>query len=324
MTRVIGVGMVKNEADIIEASVRHNLGYLDRIILFDHDSSDATPQILRAMAAEGLPISLLSPRTDRREFAFWQGEFTTGLARLAFEQHAAKHVVPIDADEFIDVASREALASVLDGCSDEIASIEWQTYVPGVDDEPGMHPIDSLRWRVDAGASALRKIVIPARAATGDWFISRGNHAFCRRNGNQSTIAPALPLEGMRLAHLPLRSPEQLAAKVLVGWLSRKLAYGASAVSTRNSWHFRALFERIIAGDVITMADVRSYSAAVYGFDRLPLPGDCDDIALVEHRLADPVPLCYTPRTAVDPARLLAVWASDLVDSLAASSERAR
>jgi glycosyltransferase involved in cell wall biosynthesis len=323
VTRVVGVGTVKNEADIIEASVRHNLGYLDRIILFDHDSSDATPRILRAMADEGLPISLLSSRTDRREFAFWQGEFTTGLARLAFAQHAADHVVPIDADEFIDVASRKEFALLLDRCPDDVASFEWQTYVPAVDDVPGMHPLDLLRWRVDAGASSLPKIAIPARAATGDWFIARGNHAFCRRKGTRSTIAPAMPIEGLRLAHLPLRSPGQLTAKVLVGWLSRKLAYGASAVSTRNSWHFRALFERIIAGDVITMADVRRYSAAVYAFNQLPSPGDTDNFQVVEHRVANPMPLRYTPRTVVDPARLLAAWASDLVDSLAARGESA-
>jgi hypothetical protein len=96
-------------------------------------------------------------------------------------------------------------------------------------------------------------------------------------------------VEGLRLAHLPLRSPRQLIAKVLVGWLSRKLAYGTRAASTRNSWHFRELFERISAGDIITMSDVRQYSAAIYALNRLPSFGDDGEVRFVEHRFADAV-----------------------------------
>jgi hypothetical protein len=324
MTCIIGVGMVKNEADIIEASVRHNLRYLDRMILFDHDSSDATSGILSAMANEGLPVSMLSPRTDRREFAFWQGEFTTALARLAFDEHGADHVIPIDADEFVDAGSRGALEAMLGDCAGEVASVEWQTYVPGLDDGPGMHPLDSLKWRVDTAVQALPKIAISRRATAGEWFIARGNHAFCRRNGAESSMHPAVAVEGLRLAHMPLRSPRQLIAKTLVGWLSRKLAYGTRAASTRNSWHFRELFERILAGETITMSDVRRYSAAIYALNRLPSSSDDGDVEFVEHRFADPIPLRYTEQAALDPARLLAAWASDLVDSLARAKERAR
>jgi glycosyl transferase family 2 len=323
VSRIIGVSMVKNEADIIEASVRHNVRYLDRMIVFDHDSSDATPGILRALAEEGLPVSLLSPRTDRRESAFWQGEFTTALARLAFDEHGADHVIPIDADEFLDAGSRDALRTTLGGCAGEVASVEWQTYVPGLDDAPGMHPLDSLKWRVDTAVHALPKIAISRRATAGEWFIARGNHAFCHRDGTESSVHPAVVVEGLRLAHLPLRSPSQLIAKVLVGWLSRKLAYGARAASTRNSWHFRELFERISAGDVITPSDVRRYSAAIYALNRLPSIGEDAEVRFVEHRFADPVPLRYTNQASVDPVRLLAAWTSDLVDSLARTKEQA-
>jgi hypothetical protein len=322
MSCIVGVGMVKNEADIIEASVRHNLRYLDRLILFDHDSSDATPRILRALADEGLPVSILSPRTDRRELGYWQGEFMTGLARLAFADHGADHVIPIDADEFLDAGSRSALETALEDCPGDVISIEWQTYVPGLDDGAGMHPLDSLRWRVETDVPTLPKIAISRRATAGDWFIARGNHAFCRRNGTESSIHPAVAVEGLRLAHLPLRSPQQMTAKVLVGWLSRKLAYGKSAASTRNSWHFREMFARIVAGDVITMSDVRRYSAAIYALNRLPSSGDDGDVRLVEHRFADPMPLRYTEQTSVDPARLLAAWASELIDSFAEAKAR--
>lgn len=320
---MIGVSVVKNEADIIEANVRHNLRYLDRIVVFDHDSCDATPRILDALATEGLPVTLLARRADRREFGFWQGEFTTALAKLAFEQHGADYVFPIDADELIDAPSREAIEAALDACPNEIANIEWRTYVPGLDDAPGTHPLASLRWRIETKAPALPKIVVSRRVMARDWLIGRGNHVFCNRNGNALSIHEAAPVDAFRLAHLPFRSPQQLSAKVLVGWLSRKLAYGAKAQSTHNSWHIRELFGRIVAGEKIDMADVRRYAIALYALNRVPQAGDESEFTLIDEPVAEPMPLRYTDAAGVDPARLLALWSSDLIDSLKADSSNA-
>ena len=55
----IGVACVKNEEDIIEAFVRHNLVYLDRLLVLDHGSTDDTPSILKALQEEGLDLQIL-------------------------------------------------------------------------------------------------------------------------------------------------------------------------------------------------------------------------------------------------------------------------
>jgi hypothetical protein len=319
---MVGVSVVKNEADIIEANIRHNLRYLDRMIVFDHDSCDATPRILQSLAAEGLPITLLTRRTDRHEFAFWQGEFMTALARLAFEQHGADYVFPIDADEFLDAPARETIEAALGACPNEIANIEWRTYVPGLGDV-GQHPLESLRWRIETAVPALPKIVISRRVMAREWMVGRGNHFFCNRAGSELSIHSAASVEGFGLAHLPFRSPQQLMAKVLVGWLSRKLAYGTKAQSTHNSWHIRELFGRIVAGETIGMDDVRRYAIALYALNRLPLPGDEAEFRLIEAPVAEPMPLRYTDAAGVDPARLLALWSSALIDSLTQASGNA-
>jgi hypothetical protein len=313
---MVGVSVVKNEADIIEANVRHNLRFLDRIVVFDHDSCDATPRILDALATEGLPVTLLMRRADHREHAFWQGEFTTALAKLAFDQHGADYVLPIDADEFIDAPSRDAIEGALDACPNDVANVEWRTYAPGLDDAPGMHPLESVRWRIETASPALPKIVVSRRVTSRDWLIGRGNHVFCNRAGNAVEIHEAAPVDGFRLAHLPFRSPQQLTAKVLVGWLARKLAYGAKAAATHNSWHIRELFGRIVAGEKIGMADVRRYAIALYALNRVPQPDDEAEFTLVEAPVAAPMPLRYTDAAGVDPARLLALWSSDLIDGL--------
>jgi len=57
--RLIGVAMVRNEADIVEAFVRHNLTVLDAMVVVDHGSLDGTEEILALLQREGLPLRVI-------------------------------------------------------------------------------------------------------------------------------------------------------------------------------------------------------------------------------------------------------------------------
>jgi len=312
-TCLVGVTMVKNEADIIEANVRHNLRYLDRLIVLDHDSSDASARILQSLVEEGLPLTI--SRMGAPDPAFKQAQFTTALARGAFEKFAADYVIPIDADEFLRVSSRAALDAALAASESAITNLRWQTFVPSDDDEQ-CHPLRSLRWRVETAKEPLTKVVISRRILEKNWRIGRGNHVVFDQDGANLNWSAGEPMQGMALAHAPLRSPEQLKAKALVGWLSRKLTYGPKASATTNSWHLREMFRRVVEGDVITPADVRQYAIAVYALGNAPSDADAGKYTLVEDPFAEPMPLRYSGDENVDPARLLAVWASQLIDSV--------
>ena len=77
--RLAGVTIVRDECDIVEAFVRHNAAILDRLYVVDNRSSDATPEILRRLAAEGLPLSL----GRDEDLPYYQGLKTTALVRTA-------------------------------------------------------------------------------------------------------------------------------------------------------------------------------------------------------------------------------------------------
>ncbi len=53
-----GVAMARDEADIIEAFVRHNLSVLDGLSIIDHGSTDGTGEILASLAKEGLKLTV--------------------------------------------------------------------------------------------------------------------------------------------------------------------------------------------------------------------------------------------------------------------------
>ena len=56
--KLVGLSMVRNESDVIETFVRHNLTLLDELHIIDHNSSDNTREILTLLKEEGLPLHI--------------------------------------------------------------------------------------------------------------------------------------------------------------------------------------------------------------------------------------------------------------------------
>lgn len=138
--RIAAVTTVRSECDIIESFVRHNAAFLDRLYILDHRSADATPEILRKLADEGLPLTL-----SREDYAiFYQAPTMTRLIRRALEDHAWDFIVPLDSDEFLRIPDRSALEAALAGLDEaSIGLSELVTYVPTENDD--LNESDVLR-----------------------------------------------------------------------------------------------------------------------------------------------------------------------------------
>ncbi|MEM1076602.1 MAG: glycosyltransferase family 2 protein [Pseudomonadota bacterium] len=94
----LGLSVVKNEADIIEAMVRHNLQYLDHMVIFDNGSLDGTVDILRALAAETGRVEV---RIDTRA-GHIQRSIINGFLRAHALEYDPVQVVLLDGDELIN------------------------------------------------------------------------------------------------------------------------------------------------------------------------------------------------------------------------------
>ena len=82
---------------------------VDRMIVVDHLSADATPEILAALADEGLPLEIV--RESRPDMA--QSEVTSRWMRHAARERGADRVLPLDADEFLAVEGGDDVRSAL-------------------------------------------------------------------------------------------------------------------------------------------------------------------------------------------------------------------
>ena len=90
-----GISLVKNELDVIEASILHHLEQgVDAMLIADNGSDDGTLDLLHEMARQ-YPVHVATDGLKAHEQAAKTSLLATAVARAG-----ASWVVPFDADEF--------------------------------------------------------------------------------------------------------------------------------------------------------------------------------------------------------------------------------
>mgnify|MGYP001157925244 CR=1 FL=1 len=299
---LVGLTVAKNEADIIEAMVRHNLGFLDGLHIIDNDSADATPDILEALAIEfsGRLTWEIDRRTGHLQTAFVNAALGPLLARTG-----ATQIVLLDADEFVradPAVFREMLLAVR-----LPVLLPWVTYVPTANDDASvLNPSERITHRRRRERQQFYKVTVPAHLV-GKVRVMPGNHRL-RGAGEDAAIKP----EGLSLAHFPVRSVEQLTSKVLIGAWNMRLR---AKRGPNEGYHWHELAARVLAGQALTEADLQivamGYSARkATGIRPDPL-APCGTVALK-----------YTPDGKANLMRNLAAFTESCVRLIESTSGR--
>jgi hypothetical protein len=284
--KLCGATMLRNEADVVESFVRHNLASLDGLVAVDHGSSDGTSEILDALVAEGLPLEVVRDASA----GYLQSEIMTRAVRRAFTRHGADFVFALDGDEFLKAPRRELLESVLATLPHGLhAAMQWQTYVPEFDsDAPATaNVLERAKRRVAEERHGLHKVIVArAFADTPEAVIAVGNHVVLPSAGHSTADQPVkharISAEVVALAHLPVRSARQLTNKIVIGWLSHCVARRSNA---DLAFHWRELYQELADGHTPGVERLRAI-AANYGLPMAAWLAPAD-IALVD----DPLPV---------------------------------
>ncbi len=202
---------LRNEADVAPAFLAHLGALFDHAVLMDHGSSDGTAALLAA-ACQRHP-----------GWRHWTVELTgnhqQAVANFAWrwliEHTDADVVVPLDADEFIDVPDRATLEARLAGLDapNVAGSFRWRNCVPVKPANP--LTFDTPLLAADA-PSPFAKVVIPRALALAapDLVLGKGAHVL----RSAMTQQPEYRKCGAVL-HLPVRSEAQFCRKVVDGVL---------------------------------------------------------------------------------------------------------
>jgi hypothetical protein len=305
--KIVGISMIRNDADIAEAFVRHTSRLLDHLFVIVHSPEDGTGRILKALHGEGLPMTLVFDD----EPAFLQGERLTWLARQAQAALPSDFIFPLDADEFIVPADREALDAALGSVPSNVpaARVYLRTFVPTADDPVDeLHPLRRIRFRSTTEGKVAKVVLTRAFAADPSLVLDQGNHGVLRVGAHAAPL-PAPALRGIALAHYPVRSANQIINKTVVGYLAH-IACGRPEVEERRiATHWRRCYEDIVIRGATRGMSEREILAWFHGRE---------DIAAREGEfVCDPTPapdeLRYTDLVRNDPYVTLARFAEHLV-----------
>lgn len=214
---VVAISMVKDEADIIEHTVRRMADQVDRLLIADNGSTDGTRETLHALA-EDLPLSVI----DDPEVGYYQSRKMSHLAALAARDHGAAIVVPFDADE-VWYSPHGRIADVLpEHPTAAVFTAELYDHVPSGHDIDHPDPTIRIGWRRVAPAP-LGKVASRPRAAV---TIHQGNHG----------ASYGEHLAGQLIVrHFPIRSAEQMIRKARNGGA----AYAATDLPEDAGKHWR-------------------------------------------------------------------------------------
>lgn len=235
--RLAGVVVVRNESDVIEAFVRHNLGLLDCLHVVDNLSTDRTAEIVRRLASEGLPVTLSNWQHNDHSQA---EALNPHLWRLTEDGY--DFVFALDADEFLSVDEKSTLYRELERIPAQHAgALRWLNYAYASDTDDG--ELNVLRRLTTAMVSprVKFKMVLPAPLIRAHHVrLGPGNHSCQTASGWD--VPPFLLAEHVRLAHFPVRSASQYLAKVLVGEMALRTR---AARGQHEGSHWQRAYRRL-------------------------------------------------------------------------------
>ncbi len=200
---VWAVGVVRDEADIIEATVSRMLRQVDHVLVADNRSVDGTGEILRSLDR----VTLVDDPDPDFHVDEQQARRTTALASLA-AQRGADWVVPFDGDEVWVTRDGRRLGDVLSGLPENVylARAEMLNHVITDHDPPGPDPPARMVYRRPEFQSFPK---VGCRTGSGLWIAKGSHHATYRG------VAGPRRVDGLlRVHHFPVRSAAQFVRKI--------------------------------------------------------------------------------------------------------------
>ena len=213
--KVVMTVMVRDEADIIGAMIRHHRAQgVDHVVVTDNGSIDGTPQILAEFAKSGFVTVWHDPVHRKQQY-----QTVTKMARFAATDLAADWVVNADADEFwVASDASRTLRDALDAVDPAVPYLTVPVVnLTGAPARAGTG-LTRLRYRDLRSSEQIRRSGVPfhptpdaVHRAHPQVEVSQGNHFVSAPGWGEGAQSSAI-----EVLHLPWRSWAQYEHKVRV------------------------------------------------------------------------------------------------------------
>ena len=246
--------MVRDEEDVLEAFVRHNVRFLEHLHIVAHRCHDRSEHVLDALRNEGLPISIVRQPDPALRKADWLNELA---ARSFFE--GADAVAALDADEFIKVEDGNGLLRPLESIPEHLhPAWLWQSYVPPLEllsETAGrrINVLQDIRHRLKHERWTVLKVILRRAAARLGWRFDEGAH----RLVGWRDVCRVCVIPQCRLAHFPVRSQQQFERKIIRSWHARLIHRPMPDISS----HWKHVYQSMVSARATTPQLLRRIAA---------------------------------------------------------------
>jgi hypothetical protein len=203
--------VVRDEEDIIKANIDYHLAAgVDFVMVTDHRCQDRTMDIVGEYQRQGY-----ASVQSQLEPGFYQARWSTEMARVAFERHAADWVICGDADEFWWVENGGTIKQILNQAPASASALRARRYNfvarSRLDD---VNFLSSMTFREVFSRNLFGRRLLPKVCfrARPDVTVRQGNHSIMV--GGEK-VEPADTAD-LSIFHFPIRSKDQFLAKVRV------------------------------------------------------------------------------------------------------------
>lgn len=276
--KIVSITMVKNECDIIELFVRHNLQVLDEMYIIDHLSTDTTVDILKKLQEEGLPIHILKYNSE----AYPHGWLMTKVQEMIIKENKADFIVFIDVDEFIFSDSKEFISDLLDKNEKSSYLIYELNYEVKEGDEDKDLPLhEKLTYRINQ-VGASKSIMNVAYHENNPIQCAEGGHSLYKAHAGDITLRHI----ASHLAHFPYRSKEQTLSKICqsaIGYLITNYSFRNSLTCTHLINPYKKLIDSNGIDDIVfPLAKEENIKAGGYTYEPLPFKGELKYLDMIK------------------------------------------
>ena len=250
---IIVIGIVKNEADIIEIWLGHLCSLFDLVYLIDHNSTDGTYEIIMEAAKKTGKIRLLS----FHDLGDFQKEIMHEVIKAVSKDYQNAWIFPCDADEFYPFDNQPQFRhAVLENRKDNILQFIWKNCMP-------------LSLILDQNIRSTTLVLKPpfngdyhkvafhsSNYLSKNWQIVQGNHNLI---GSSGGVVSGIHRVNMGvLLHFPIRSVDQFVYKLIRSYKGEKNV-PKNLRNPNDSFHVKDMMTRVIEKGFITPQLVRGF-----------------------------------------------------------------
>lgn len=308
--------MVKNESDIIEHFVRHNINFFNGMIVVDNGSSDGSLKILKDLERELDGLIVVSDPMP----GYYQAEKMTLLFRKCVGIFKPDAVFFLDADEFIRGSTRKSLESeLLKYEPGTVVYFPWQTYVPYANQDLGRGscqaaaPLALEYRRMTEDPLYYKAAFVTNGASDMHIVVEQGNHSIHHEKGRRLNHVLCTDF---RIVHYPVRSISQITTKVITGWHAY-LIKNPGAAQSGQGYHWEELYRKALADEI----DESSILRVAIGYAQKDSSTQGIHECIIYDRFETMSRVCeYTAELNTPPISKIALNTENIIKSLTGSS----